>query len=160
MGNEVSMDEIFQFIQENADQISPSQNLPKLENQHYFPEDMKKFYAIFGSILLFPNSKFPIRIYAPDEFKIANTEMFQYAPEDEISKTIGHISWNWYIFAEVETEQEYKFVIDLSKQGNGNCYNCYWVTYPGEIIKIASSFTDFLRLILNSDPNELSWYPY
>jgi len=103
-----------------------------------------------------PAGKFPIEILGPDKFRLANTEMFSGFSGEEIAKTFEHPSWSWFIIAECQSDIDEKVVVDLS-QPTSPCYDCYWVTYPGNSEEIAPSFVDFLQKLFKYQGDYIFW---
>ncbi|AWX57709.1 hypothetical protein AB432_022900 [Brevibacillus brevis] len=66
--------------------IHPSIGLPKIEDPHILPDDVKEFYELCGGIELFKDEDFGVDIVSP------NTDLM-----NRLIETKGEgITWYWY----------------------------------------------------------------
>ena len=136
--------------------VYPPTGLPTLPEGLNLSSEVESFYNLCGGILFTPNIEFPIRILSPERFRLANSEMFAGFSDEEVKKTLHHISWSWFVVAECESDHEEKVVIDLSITPSP-CYDCYWATYPGDSEEITPSFSKFLEKLLEYDGDFIFW---
>lgn len=148
------MSELISKVQSLGDCIVlPPNGLPKVNDNHVLPEEIKEFYSLCGGMNLFVNKHYSVKILPPDEFTLANPLLIDKdIIEEEIKKGTYalRISTNWYTIVDL-FDSNY-IVIDLSRERLGRCYKAFWDSYPsrGEMPVVAMTFSELLnRLIEN-----------
>ena len=133
--------------------ISPPSGQPIVEENLIIPADVVRFYERTGGMIINKNGHGGswARIVGPDEFQridatILSGEMFASGP----------FSY-WHTIVDVQDGNYLS--IDLSKEHNGKCLDCFHETFamPGYVGVIASSFTDLLNRILSHKDDSAYW---
>jgi hypothetical protein len=132
--------------------LSARTGLPSLPHSLSLPADLREFFEACGGALLFSERVCPgpVRIVGPDEVQRIDITMTgaQFAS--------GPFQW-WFAIADV-VDGNY-IAIDLNPQHQGLCYDAFHETYawPGYVNVVASSFSDFLRRLLNHKEDSAYW---
>lgn len=115
------------------------------------PADLARFFELCGGMQLFPRSDYPMRIFCPREFGIANVRIV-----GEMALP-GSISNSWYAVAEGRSNEF--IAIDLDPEELGRCYDSFWETHadPGNSPTIARSFTELLDTIYLNQGTRRYW---
>jgi len=129
--------------------VYPAKGLPKIEEKHSLPVDLKEFYELCGGITLFENGSYMVNIVPPDEVVLANPVIVGELCEEDITS-------EWYIIAN-DGNGDY-LTIDLNCKRLGKCYDSFWDRHGvvGECAVIGLSFAELIeRLVGNNGHN---WY--
>lgn len=132
------VDNLLNLIGNTADcrLLAPS-GLPTIEREHFFPDDLARFYALCGGAIIYESSAYCAAISPPKDLVLANPVIAGERGEHDISSS-------WYIVAYLP-DLNY-ITIDLSNNRLGRCYDsslgCH--ANPGYCPVIAKSFLDLL----------------
>jgi hypothetical protein len=157
--------ELLAIIRQRPDcQVLPPAGQPALRAQHQLPYDLRAFYDFCGGVILYPHIAFPVTVLSPALVRMANPAVMCLSEQElleDLEMSPDEASWNWYTLA-LNGNGDY-FVIDLSAQRLGRCYDANHETYPmrGQTDIVAVTFTGFLArmlwLIETSPPPDYHW---
>lgn len=131
--------------------IVPAAGIPRPEQGHVLPEDLRSFYELCGGVELYRDRDYPITIVPPAEFRLANPEIVGPVWERD------DISASWYIVADAGNREF--ITIDLDPARLGRCYDSFPYSHAvaGSSMVIAQSFTELVELLHRREGGRWYW---
>lgn len=135
--------------------VYPPSGLPSIAANHVLPNDVRQFYELCGGGTLFEHSAYGLSIVAPRDLVLANPVIIKGVSEEILKADQDDISWSWYVIGVGDNGQF--ITIDLDPLRLGRCYDSFWDRHPTDSLIIATSFTDLLSRLVESQGRYWYW---